>query len=534
MKVFVFLFLIFANSSGKDEIHSKTVAPTSPVINVMEGSPTFWRNKARHDITMRLNRKINENKAKNVILFLGDGMSFPTIAATRMYLGKEETELSFEKFPHFGISKTYCVNAQVPDSACTATAYLSGVKTNYNSVGVNANVVNRQCLVHKEDHVDSIISWAQKSNLATGIVTTTRITHATPAAAYSHASHRGWEYNAAITTACREYENVTDIAHQLVHDEVGRNLKVILGCGRRNFINTTAVDEEGRPGLRSDGRNLIDEWLEERNKSGKAIYVGHRQELNEIDIENTDYLLGLFEDTHCRYQVDVDNNGLQHQEPSLSDMTVKAINMLQKHKEGFLLLVEGGRIDLAHHSNRPHLALGETAEFSKAIEIARYMTNEEDTLIVVTADHSHPMTYTGNPQRGKNILGIAGVSDVDYLPYETLSYANGPGYQTVSSDSAYRVDFTTIDMKDPQRRASTNVPKSTTSHTGEDVAVYSSGPWSHLFTGSYEQNNIPILIAFASKIGPYQETITTAAANRLSTSFSFVILGLLLKYFLSL
>ncbi|CRL01810.1 CLUMA_CG015026, isoform A [Clunio marinus] len=530
MKVFLFVLLVVSTCSGKDEIHSKAVASAPPVINVMEGSSEFWRNKAQHFITMKLDSKINMNKAKNVILFLGDGMSFSSVAATRMYLGGEETELSFEKFPHFGMAKTYCVNAQVGDSACTATAFLSGVKTNYNSIGVNANVVTRQCLIYKEDHVDSIFNWAQKSNMATGIVTSTRVTHATPAAAYSHVPHRDWEHNAAITSACREYENVTDIAHQLIHDEVGKNVKVILGCGRRSFINTTTVDEEGRPGLRSDARNLIDEWLEERNKNGKAKYVGHRQELNEVDSDNTDYLLGLFEDTHCRYQIDVDNNGLQYQEPSLSDMTAKAISMLQKHKEGFLLLVEGGRIDHAHHDNKPHLALGETAEFSKAIDIARHMTNEEDTLIVVTSDHSHPMAYNGYPQRGKDILGIAGISDVDFLPYETLTYGNGPGYQTVLSDSVSRIDLTTIDMKNPQRQASSNVPRSSSTHTGEDVGIYSSGPWSHLFAGNYEQNNIPILLAYASKIGPYQELTRTSTANRLSISIILITFVVLLKY----
>lgn len=503
MKVWLLTLFLLFGFSRSDEMHrKKSVAPVAPVVNVMEGSRTFWRNQAASYITAQLNEHINTNKAKNVIFFLGDGMSIPTISATRVYVGKEEINLSFEDFPNYGLLKTYCVDKTVADSACSAVAFLSGIKTNNRLLGLNANVLSRQCVVQPEDHVDSIIAWAQKSQKATGIVSTARITHATPAGAYAHVAHRDWEHNNAISSACRSTENVTDIAHQLLYNEVSKNLKVILGGGRRAFYGTTERDDENLAGLRTDGRNLVDEWVNERSKDGTAKYVWHHQQLKEIDIDETDYLLGLFESDHLMYNLDILNNKLEYQEPSLTDLTVKALKMLQKEENGYFLFVEGGRIDHAHHGARPQRALEETKEFARAIDVVRQMTSKDDTLIVVTADHSHAFSYNGIADRGRSVLGFAGISDEDHKPFETLSYANGPGYDGTYANGE-RVDLTMRDMKNPNKRAAGTVPLSSETHGGEDVPVYASGPWAHLFQGNFEQNNIPLLMAYAAQIGPY-------------------------------
>ena len=505
--------LVFcAVSAEADQQHSKPASflqpAIVPLINEMESAPKFWRDKAQNFLKSALNEKQNLNKAKNVIFFIGDGMSFPTVSATRMHMGKEENELSFEKFPHFGFAKTYCTDAQVPDSACTATAYLGGVKTNRKTIGVNANVKVSQCEVNDEDFVDSIAKWAQEASKATGIVTTTRITHASPAGIYAHTSHRDWETIAAIPASCRNATKnaVLDIAQQFVTNEVSKNLKVVFGGGRKNFIPTTEVDEEGRPGLRTDGRNLIDEWMKQTSTKGNAKYIWHKQQLDELDIEGSDYLLGLFESDHCMFQLDIENNNLQRQEPSLTDMTAAAIKILQKEEKGFFLFVEGGRIDMAHHENQPHRAFEDTKEFARAIDVARKMTSIADTLIVVSSDHSHSFSFGVETERGHNVLGIAGISDKDGKPYESLGYANGPGYpSTYSGVNLERVDISKQDLKNPDRRSSATVPLDSETHGAEDVGVYASGPWSHLFEGTYEQNNIPMLIAYAAKIGDYDE-----------------------------
>ena len=118
-----------------------------------------------------------------------------------------------------------------------------------------------------------------------------------------------------------------------------------------------------------------------------------------------------------------------NKEPSLEEMTTTAINMLQKNKNGYVLLVEGGRIDMAHHDNYANLALYETIAFDKAIESALQMVSTDDTLVVVTADHSHAFTMNGYPSRGSDIRGIADNDEETNKPFTTLMYANGPGYQ---------------------------------------------------------------------------------------------------------
>jgi alkaline phosphatase len=404
------------------------------------------------------------------------------------------------------------------------------VKNNIETIGVNANVKMSQCQINESDLTKSIAHWAQESNKGVGVVTTTRITHASPAGVYAHIAHRDWENNNAISSACRSVENVTDIAHQLVYNDVSQDIKVFLGGGRRNFINTTEVDNEGRPGYRTDGRNLINEWVTERNKIGNAKYVWHNQQLKEIDIKNTDYLLGLFESDHCMYNLDIENNNLQYQEPSLTEMTVAAIKMLQKEEKGYFLFIEGGRIDSAHHSTQPQRSLEDTKELSRAVETARKMTDMDDTLIVVTSDHSHALTFNGYPERGQNILGVAELSDEDGKPYETLSYANGPGYST-TYNGPERIDISSQDFKNPSRRHSATVPLSSETHAAEDVGVFASGPWSHLFVGSYEQNNLPLLMAYAAQIGPYapKDEVTTPGPttttdSAISTSISAAML----------
>lgn len=114
-----------------------------------------------------------------------------------------------------------------------------------------------------------------------------------------------------------------------------------------------------------------------------------------VDASSTDYLLGLFEHSHMRYNLEVKSEKIEYLEPTLSEMVEKAIEILSKHEDGFFLFVEGGLIDRGHHDTKAHYALEETVEFAKAVALARAKLSEEDTLIVTTADHSHTMTYAG-------------------------------------------------------------------------------------------------------------------------------------------
>lgn len=367
----------------------------------LETEIEYWRSQAQDYLRAKIQTEnsLNTNRAKNIIMFLGDGMSLPTVAATRMYLGAEEEQLSFEKFPHFGLSKTYCVDRQVADSACTATAYLHGVKANYGTIGVNAQVPRYNCLGETEEskRTVSITKWAQDNCMATGFVTTSRVTHASPAGVYAHTANRDWENDQDVTDAGCHDARTKDIALQLIENDVGKNLKVVLGGGRREFRDRKIFDEEGEIGFRNDNRDLIDEWLAQKRDRGNASYIWSNQELKSIDYEKTDYLLGLFEPNHCLYNIEIEQRQLQATEPSLSEMAEAAVKVLQKEEQGYFLFVESARIDMAHHDTLARIALDETKEFSKTIDLVRRMTNESDTLIIVTSDHAHTMSYNGYP-----------------------------------------------------------------------------------------------------------------------------------------
>lgn len=232
--------------------HKNFVPPVGPD---EERTQDFWLNQGQNVLSDKLKKKLNTNKAKNLIIFVGDGMGISTQMAARVYKGNEKSELSFEKFPFSGLAKTYCINYQVPDSSCTATAIFAGVKINYNVLNLSGQVGIRNCTAQRDNstHVNTIFKYAQDDGRSTGFVTTTRITHATPAAVYAKAAFRYWESNENTPEGC------DDIAHQLIHGEVGSKLDVVLGGGRRHFIPNSVLINNER-GYRTDNRNLIEEF----------------------------------------------------------------------------------------------------------------------------------------------------------------------------------------------------------------------------------------------------------------------------------
>jgi alkaline phosphatase len=438
-------------------------------------------------------------------------MGLATVTAARIFKGQqdgskfggEEAELHFETFPNTGLSKTYCVDSQVADSACSATAYLSGVKGNIRTIGVTSDVAEKDCVAQMDEknHAASLLAWAQAAGKSTGIVTTTRITHASPAGTYAHIAHRDWEGNYQVENAGHNPDDCDDIAYQLIHKEPGRSANVILGGGRKFFYPGSTQDPESAPGNRTGDRNLVEDWLADKNgKNERFIYK--EDDLNTIDPTKVDYLLGLFSDNHLEYESETNRKG----DPSLSKMTEVAIKILQRNPKGYFLFVEGGRIDHAHHDNYAKRALLETIEFDKSIKLADDLTNDEDTLIVVTADHSHVMTINGYPTRGNPLLEIADYDDyTPGNPYATLSYANGPGQTPFDADEngggCIVRNITGKNFNDPEYKQVAMVHLSSETHGGEDVIIFSKGPFSHLLTGVQQQSYIPHVMAYSSCIG---------------------------------
>ncbi|XP_043491262.1 alkaline phosphatase-like isoform X1 [Polistes fuscatus] len=373
--------------------------------------------------------------ARGVVLFVGDGMGMSTLTAARILSGQrhgntgEEAQLAWDSFPAVALSRTYNMDAQVGESSACATALLCGVKANYETVGLDSSARFENCYSSFDAHVPSLINWAQGQGKSTGLVTTTRVTHATPAALYAHAASRYWEDDGKVPSASRP--SCKDIARQLLEDEPGRNINVILGGGRRHFVPKVTLDPEepDKEGRRLDGRNLIEEWSRNnRIRKVSSRYVSNKEQFDSVDPRQVNYLLGLFAYSHMDFDVDRNTNGTG--DPSLTEMTLKALHILAKNPEGYFLFVEGGRIDHAHHYNNAYRALDETLALEKAVRAVMKEVDLTETLIVVTADHSHVLTLGGlATHRGNPILGSdSKVSDVDGQPYTTLLYSNGPGY----------------------------------------------------------------------------------------------------------
>ncbi|XP_029358447.1 alkaline phosphatase, tissue-nonspecific isozyme isoform X2 [Echeneis naucrates] len=468
-----------------------------------EKDPNFWNLGAQQTLSEALTlQDLNKNKANNLILFLGDGMGIPTVTAARILKGQlmgqsgEEMQLEMDKFPFVSLAKTYNTNAQVPDSAGTATAYLCGVKANEGTVGVSAAAVRSQCNTTQGNEVTSILRWAKDAGKSVGIVTTTRVNHATPSAAYAHSVDRDWYSDnemppEALEAGCR------DIARQLFENIP--NIDVIMGGGRKYMFpkNMSDVEYPGvakQSGLRKDGRNLVEEW-KDKKKDKKGFYIWNKKQLLSLNPNNVDYLLALFEPGDLMY--DLERN--TETDPSLTEMVEVAIKILKRNPRGFYLLVEGGRIDHGHHEGKAKQALHEAVEMDRAIGRAALMTSTYDTLTVVTADHSHMFNFGGYTPRGNTIFGLAPMtSDVDQKPFTSILYGNGPGYKIVSGG---RENISTIDYTENDYQAQAAVPLSMETHGGEDVAVFAKGPLAHLFHGVHEQNYIPHVMAYAACIG---------------------------------
>ena len=454
-----------------------------------------------------------DGNARNVILFVGDGMDLTTVAAARILEGQraggtgEENLLSWERFPHTALSRTYNTDMQTPDSAGTMSAMATGVKTRAGVVNVDQSLPRRDCGRLAERSLLSVLELARDAGMATGVVTTTRITHATPAATYARSPDRNWEDDAALPEAAAAL-GCGDIAAQLVDLPKGRFPDVVLGGGRRHFLPAGQPDPEhpDKSGRRKDGRDLISEW-QARHPGG--AFVWNREQMQAAAGKSP--ILGLFEHDHLNFEHD----RAQHDpgEPTLAELTREAIGRVQDAAEGYVLVIEAGRIDHAHHAGNAFRALTDTIAMAEAVQAAVEMTDEAETLMLVTADHGHTLTFAGYPARGNPILDKVHNVNRDGervlardglgLPYTTLGYANGPGYRGHDADGAEisywgapgdfaaqsgRPDLTDVDTRDQYFQQEAVAPLAKETHGGQDVGVWARGPGSHAVRGTVEQH----------------------------------------------
>lgn len=471
----------------------------------------YWK-IGRDEIAQRL-QTTKDARARNVILLVGDGMGISTISAARIFQAQqqakgspvkgEENLLSFERLPYRALVKTYNTDAQVPDSAGTASAFNLGIKTRIGYIGLRQDQDATTC-AEPAQFPRTLAEFAKQRGMATGIVTTTRITHATPAAVFAHVPNRDWEARDSSWPVAQRNNKCVDIASQLVAwqptGDPAVGMDVALGGGRARFKPSTAG------GRRDDARDLTAEW---RKRFPAGQYVENAGAFRNLDPRAQGPVLGLFNDDHINYRADRDPAS----EPSLPEMATFAVRKLQATRKPYFLMIEAGRIDHAHHATNPYRALDETVELSDTVEAVRKLVTE-DTLILVTADHSHVFTIAGYPPRGNNILdcvrpvaggeGTTGVDaqgcslDQQGKVRQTLGYINGPASGRIAGQTLSR----TVPSTDKNFLSDKLHILGSETHGGEDVALFAVGRGSTLASGTMEQNSIFHIMANALGMVP--------------------------------
>lgn len=416
-----------------------------------------------------------EVRPRNLILFIADG--FGPATRTMARAGKGE-RLHLDDIL-VGSVGTTASNSLVTDSASSATAYSAGVKTYNGAIGVDA----------EGRALRTILEAAEERGMPTGLVSTARITHATPAAFSAHVANRGME-------------------QQIADQQIEQGIDLILGGGRRFYLPREAG------GSRRDERNLLDEARE-------AGYYVVRDRAG-FEVTRKLPLLGLFTDSHMSFELDRD----PELEPSLAEMTVRAIELLSEAagENGFFLMVEAGRIDHAGHANDSAAHLRDTLAFDEALGAALAAARRmEDTLLVSVADHE-----TGGLTLGRNIdnagmyrwdpdfvLGVG--SSIEAMgrrlgegaqPLELLEEAAGITAEDLTEEEAAllaqalgaserqrRTQLAQWMSRVLSRRALTGW--TTWGHTGVDIGLFAFGPGSERFRAHHENAAVGRMLADA-------------------------------------
>ncbi|MGN5077242.1 alkaline phosphatase [Aeromonas veronii] len=421
--------------------------------------------------------------AKNVILFIGDGMGPTVLTATRLFKVGEEGNLEMMKLPRSARIKTFSNDAQTTDSAPSMAAYTTGVKMNNEVIAmssdtkavapgkdVNGNKTVNNCSSDNGKPVPTILELAKAAGKSVGAVTTTELTHATPAATYAHICHRDAAY---------------DIAAQAVpggtgfNQALGDGVDVLMGGGANHWTPYSASNKGGR----NDNRDLTAEM-----KAQGYSYVTTQSELAKV---TSGKVLGLFSSkSHLDYELDRVAKGAANTQPSLSEMTAKAIDLLSKNSQGYFLMVEGGRIDHALHGTNAKRSLTDAVALDEAVKTALGKVDLSNTLIVVTADHDHTMTINGYSAKGNPVLDLvkngdgSTQNDADGKPFTTLVFGNGPNRPDVrpvlTSDQVMANDYL----------QETGVKLTSETHGGGDVMLFADGAGSNRFKGTLDNTKV--------------------------------------------
>jgi alkaline phosphatase len=310
-----------------------------------------------------------KDKPLNLIIFIGDGMGTSQVYAAMTTSGYSMT---FPYFPVTGFSITYSLNSYITDSAAGGTALSTGEKTNNGMLAMRPD----------STEIQTIMELAKKKGLSTGIISTSSVTHATPASFIAHVGSRG------------DYEDIAKFYMNGTAD-------VFIGGGKKSFTE------------RKDKANLAEEL---KKKGYDVVY-----NMDDMKKSTSGHLAGLMADEHMPYIINGRDTAF------LADATSKAIQILSQNKKGFVLMVEGSEIDFGGHANNLDMVITETLDMDRAVRRAyNFARSGNKTLVVVTADHeTGGLTLTGGDVKLKKTEG-----DFAYGEHSAVMvpvFAFGPG-----------------------------------------------------------------------------------------------------------
>lgn len=418
---------------------------------------------------------------RNVIVFIGDGMGNQQrrIAGIVDGKGNPNHRLYMESLTSSGIATNHSADAIVTDSAASATALSTGYKTKNGMLAVSP----------EGKDLKTILEVCRDRGMSTGLISTVTIYHATPAGFGAHANSR------------KSYD---DIAAQYLDQKID----LIMGGGWDGFLPDPNKNKEARgdvdrfKGKRKDGRNLVSEF-----EAAGYAYVTNRKSLAAIDPAKTKKLLGLFAPGDMAYEIDRN----QEVEPSVAEMTRKAIDVLEKNHKGFFLMVEGGKIDWGSHGHDVAATVYDTIALDKAVKVAvDYAKKSRTTLVLVVNDHETGGLTITSRVNVKAILALTATAE----KMASMISKDGANVEEVFKKWAGITDLSDKEKKLVQDEVAgklkvedewgyggtvisqiidkrTGINFSTGGHSGTPVIVTVYGPGCRIFDGFYDQTDIP-------------------------------------------
>jgi alkaline phosphatase len=407
---------------------------------------------------------------RNVIVLIPDGFGPASATFARDYLRATSGrfELAFDSL-HVGSTRTASTDSRITDSAAAGTALATGHKTYNGAIAVDST----------GQPVATLLEAAEARGMATGLVVTSRVTHATPAVFSAHVRDRADEDRIAV-------------------QQLTAGIEVLMGGGLRHFL------PEARGGERADGRDL----LKEATQDGYHI-VQSASALEQAPADSA--LLGLFADSHMAYEID----RAQTSQPSLAMMTRHALDRLAGNEDGFFLMIEGSRIDHAGHSNDAAAHLHDILAFEEAAATAlEYARSDGETLVLVLSDHETGGLSVGRNRDGEGIYQwhpkpLAEVKASQGAMVRRIMAGDDPervlatsaGVDSLTAEETQQLRAATGDARALHATLSDIVGRrslvgwTSLAHTAVDVSTYAYGPGWEAFIGSHENTYVADALA---------------------------------------